>query len=80
MVLGYGMGSVGRKTWKEGGSDVKTVSWQENLGTVCVVSGGMAGWMRFQKKEYDYYISFVDSEQTRTVPFGYEPKMHRLTG
>ncbi len=33
-----------------------------------------------KKKEYDYYISYVDSEQTRTVPFGYEPENASVDG
>ena len=33
-----------------------------------------------KNKEYDYYISYVDSEQTRTVPFGYEPENASVDG
>lgn len=38
----------------------------------CLLAGCLSG-CGSGKKEYSYYISYVDSEQTQTVQSGYEP-------
>lgn len=47
--------------------------------SVCILAGCFSG-CGSRKKDYPYYISYVDSEQTQTIQSGYEPEHTSVDG
>lgn len=47
--------------------------------SVCLLAGSLSA-CGSKKKDYPYYISYVDNEQTQTIQSGYEPKHASVDG